>query len=338
VSLHQPASLPEVVVADDPEGNLDRWCERHRERIERALDGCGALLARGFHVPDAAAFAGFAVRHIRGLLPYTERSTPRREVAARVYTSTEYPADQEIALHNEFSYALRWPLRICFYCERPAASGGETSLAAARLVYREISPAVRERFERHGVMYVRRYGWGVDLPWQEAFGTTDRAVVEAYCARNRIAFEWVDRTRLITRQVRRATAVHPRTGERLWFNQAHLFHHSNLPPETRAGLRRLFGDELPREARYGDGTAIADEELAHVRAALAKSTVLVPWRAGDVLLLDNMLVHHGRRPFGGARRILVAMGDVAGEPEHDRPVEPMDFGNAPRARLDGAGS
>jgi alpha-ketoglutarate-dependent taurine dioxygenase len=32
------------------------------------------------------------------------------------------------------------------------------------------------------------------------------------------------------------------------------------------------------------------------------------WERGDVLLLDNYLVAHGRNPYEGPRKILVAMG------------------------------
>jgi len=35
----------------------------------------------------------------------------------------------------------------------------------------------------------------------------------------------------------------------------------------------------------------------------------VDWRTGDVLLVDNVLLAHGRRPFTGDRRVLVAMSD-----------------------------
>ena len=33
----------------------------------------------------------------------------------------------------------------------------------------------------------------------------------------------------------------------------------------------------------------------------------VPWRAGDVALIDNYLVMHGRRPFEGSRRVLASL-------------------------------
>jgi hypothetical protein len=35
--------------------------------------------------------------------------------------------------------------------------------------------------------------------------------------------------------------------------------------------------------------------------------VALPWKQRDVLLLDNVLVAHGRRSFKGPRNILVAM-------------------------------
>jgi alpha-ketoglutarate-dependent taurine dioxygenase len=35
--------------------------------------------------------------------------------------------------------------------------------------------------------------------------------------------------------------------------------------------------------------------------------VPVPWQAGDILVVDNMLACHGRMPFSGPRKILLAM-------------------------------
>ena len=37
------------------------------------------------------------------------------------------------------------------------------------------------------------------------------------------------------------------------------------------------------------------------------------WQAGDVMLVDNMLASHARRPFTGARRVLVSMGRMHSE-------------------------
>jgi len=94
----------------------------------------------------------------------------------------------------------------------------------------------------------------------------------------------------------------------VWMNQAHLFHVSNLEPRVRERLLRMCTEnELPRNTYYGDGTPIELDVLEHVREAFRSEEVAFPWQADDVLVVDNMLVSHGRRPFSGERRVLVAM-------------------------------
>jgi alpha-ketoglutarate-dependent taurine dioxygenase len=47
----------------------------------------------------------------------------------------------------------------------------------------------------------------------------------------------------------------------------------------------------------------------------------VQWSKGDVLMLDNITVAHGRQPFTGSRRILVAMADPSSPTlAHDEPL------------------
>jgi alpha-ketoglutarate-dependent taurine dioxygenase len=160
-------------------------------------------------------------------------------------------------------------------------------------------------------MYVRNYGEGVDMTWQDAFQTDDRAQVEEYCRRSHTSFDWKGGDRLRTRQVRQAVATHPSVGEQVWFNHAHMFHVSNLQPAVRESLLAEFADdELPRNAFYGDGTRIEDSVLDEIRAIYRETAVTFQWREGDVLLLDNFLTSHGREPFAGTRRIVVAMAEL----------------------------
>jgi hypothetical protein len=101
---------------------------------------------------------------------------------------------------------------------------------------------------------------------------------------------------------------HPISGDEVWFNQAHLWHVSALGERKQlALLRTMREDELPQHAFHGDGSPIDPSDLAAVRAAYAGCEIAFPWRAGDLLLLDNVLVAHGRRPFKGKRRLLTAM-------------------------------
>ncbi len=240
------------------------------------------------------------------MVEYTYRSTPRTRLEGRVYTSTEYPPGQSIPLHNENAYARQWPTRICFWCVQPADQGGATPVADSRLVYRRLDPELRERFAAREVLYVRNYG-GLDLSWQDVFQTRERAEVESFCRAAGITCEW-SADGLRTRQRCQAVARHPRTGEMVWFNQAHLFHVSALDAPTRASILELLPEErFPRHAYYGDGAPIEEQALEHVRAVYREAAVSEPWQAGDLLLLDNMLMAHGREPYSGPRRVLVGM-------------------------------
>ncbi|MEY9895791.1 alpha-ketoglutarate-dependent taurine dioxygenase [Catenulispora sp. MAP12-49] len=110
---------------------------------------------RGFQPLDAGGLADLATALGGELLDYTNRSTPRSRVTGRVFTSTEYPPDQTIPLHNENAYSDVWPRTLFFDCLVAAAQGGETPLADSARVYDRVPTRIRERFERGGVMYVR---------------------------------------------------------------------------------------------------------------------------------------------------------------------------------------
>jgi alpha-ketoglutarate-dependent taurine dioxygenase len=290
---------------------LTRWLGDRRTQTRADLDRYGAVLFRGFAVPDADAFGAAARAISPELLDYLERAAPRTEVADGVFTSTEFAADQWIPLHHEMSYSHNWPWLVYFYCDVPAACGGATPLASERAVFGRIPAEIRERFQRGGVRYVRNFGAELDLPWQEVFQTADRSVVEAYCRQSGTDFEWTGSDGLRTSAVRQAVARHPRTGERVWFNHAHLFHMSNMPPEVAEALLSDVGEHgLPRNAFYGDGEPIPNEVITLIGDLYRDAAVSFPWHRGDVLVVDNYLAVHGREPFTGDRRILVAMSDL----------------------------
>jgi alpha-ketoglutarate-dependent taurine dioxygenase len=310
-ALFGDEGLARRIDADGSQLELLAWFDAERARLDRLLSTHGAVLLRGFRGAGIDSFNTLVGRLGRPLR-YTFRSTPRSQLADAVYTSTEYPASEWIPQHNENAYASSWPQRLAFHCVIAPASGGATPLADSRRVYQALDPEVRARFAERGVMYVRNFGRGVDLSWQEAFQTSDRAEVDRYCAGAGIVAEWQADGGLRTRNVCPAMRLHPVSGEPVWFNQAHLFHVSALAPELARQLLDSFGaDGVPRNAFYGDGSPIEDDALAAIRAAYAAHTRAFPWQVGDVLLVDNMLCTHGREPFEGARRIVVGMADAS---------------------------
>jgi hypothetical protein len=200
-------------------------------------------------------------------------------------------------------------MNLSFYCAQPASSGGETPLADMLRVTERIGPSLVERFRRRGVRYVRNYSTKIDLPWIEVFQTEDRAYVERFCRENDIELTWGADDELRTIQVCQAMATHPILGVEVWFNQAHLFHVSGLGPEMEATMMEVFGlEKLPRNVFYGDGEAIDSADIRQIGGCFASEAVMFSWKQGDILLVDNMQVAHGRQSYTGSRRVLVTMG------------------------------
>ncbi|MBQ0896938.1 TauD/TfdA family dioxygenase [Micromonospora sp. U56] len=302
------ATLPVVVENDGTP--LTELIDRRRTELRATLAAHGGLLFRGFDVGGVDGFDR-VVRAFSGEpLTYTERSSPRHAIKGRVYTSTDYPPDEEIFLHNENSYQAGWPLTLFFYCISPPDTLGATPLADVRRVYAEIDPAVREEFVRRRWMLVRNFHADFGARWQDVFGTDDRAEVEAYAAANRIRLEWVGADGLRTRAVRDVVHHRPGSDTPRWFNHATFFHVSTLPRDYQEGLLDMFGaDGLPANTYYGDGGEIPADVLDHLRAAYRAASVRFDYRRDDVLVVDNMTAAHGREPFTGARRIAVAMAE-----------------------------
>ena len=309
--LRLEAGFPLRVQPGQPGASLVSEFEALRNVVDRSLERDGAILFSGFAPEGVEGFQRFAASFGHPLLNYEFGSTPRSQVDGKgVYTSTEYPAHRSIPLHNEQAYTTEWPMRIFFYCAKAAVSGGETPIADSRRVFQRINPALRKRFEEKHLMYVRNYGNGLDLAWQQVFNTDRHSDVETYCRTRGIQCDWNEDGDLRTRQVVQGVAQHPRSKDWVWFNQAHLFHLSNLDEDMQEILLDTVGEEgLPRNVYYGDGSPLEADALAEIRGVLGECEVVFPWQTGDVLMLDNMLTAHSRKPFSGERKVVVAMAE-----------------------------
>jgi len=306
---HGTAWTPhEITGASTGEPDLVSWLAAlGPDRLTALLTERRALLFRGFGVTAESVEA--VLEHlVPGRLPYVHGNSPRTKVGGNLYTSTEYPRQYTISMHNEMAYAHRWPARLAFFCETAAERGGATPVLDGELWLTALDAEVREAFAG-GLCYIQNLhdGFGFGKSWQETFETDDRAVVEKFLGESRAEWQWGPDGLRIT-QRRAATVRHPITGAEVWFNQADQFHPAGLGDQTAAELYEILEpEEFPQYVTFADGSPIPDAYVEHIQRRGLDLAVDVPWRRGDLLLIDNVLVAHGRRPFEGERRVLVAM-------------------------------
>jgi alpha-ketoglutarate-dependent taurine dioxygenase len=303
--------LPLVMRPSRAGVDLADWANANRELVTAKRLEHGAILFRGFGLGGATDFeaaAGALAQELYG--DYGD--LPREAASEKIFSSTPYPNDEMIHFHNESSHMARWPMQIFFFSATVAPVGGATPILDCRSILDDIDASVVEEFDAKGLQYVRNFADGVDVPWQTFFGTDDPAEVERHCEESGTTAEWLrDGAQLRIRQQAVAVARHPRTDDRVWFNQVLLHHPFGVPAATRASLLELFdADDLPRNVYFGDGSPIPDSVMEHLYDTYMTHRVEFAWEQGDVLMLDNMLTAHGRMPFEGPRKILVAMAEI----------------------------
>ncbi|MEU5219889.1 TauD/TfdA family dioxygenase [Streptomyces sp. NPDC020807] len=268
-----------------------------------------ALVFRDFDVPEEDVETVMDLL-LPNRLGYLHGTSPRTQLGGNLYTSTEYPQHMTIAMHSELSYSHQWPERLFFYCATTPGGGGATPVADGARWLAALDAEVREAFAG-GIRYTQNLhdGMGLGRSWRQTFETDDRDEVEAFLKAGEFTWHWdADGGLRMTSPVRPATVRHPVTGTEVWFNQADHFHPAALGDETARELAQILPpEELPQSVTFADGSPIPDAYILHIHDRGLETAVDVDWRKGDLMVIDNVATAHGRRPYTGDRRVLVAM-------------------------------
>lgn len=314
----QPMALPEAerrarlppLLRADAANDAPRWAARNREALLAAVAETGAVVVRGLGLRDAATVEAVC-RQLGKPMIEREAFAARRRLSDVLYSSSHWPPNQPMCMHHEQSYALEFPSLMLFACTTAPADGGATTVADSAAVLRALPRELVERFERTGWLLIRNYNGEIGASIADAFGTDDRGAVEDYCRANAIAFEWPPDGGLRTRQFRSAVVRHPRSGLRCWFNQIAFLSSWTLDPELREYLVDSYGEDgLPFDTRFGNGDPLDADTVQTINAVYDSHTVRDGWQSGDLMLVDNIRMAHGREPYAGPREILVAMADA----------------------------
>ncbi|MBC9912779.1 TauD/TfdA family dioxygenase [Chitinophaga varians] len=311
--------LPLLVTPAGENVDLAAWISTHKEQFEEELVKHGGILFRGFGVDTVEKFSQFTKCFNTDPLPYMFRSSPRSELnenIRNIYTSTIYPNERTINMHNESSYSRVWGRKIVFCCLVPAQEGGETPIADSRRVLADISPALVAKFRAKGVKYRRNLFPDLGMPWQEVFQTNDIEVAKEICHKNKISYEFPEQDQMIIEWTKPAVYNHPVSGDETWFNHVYFFNKYSRYEEL--GLEAddfLPSEYLTSDTFFGDGTEISFEEYQEIGNAYKKNLVVFPYQKGDIIFLDNMLAAHGRNPYKGDRTIATAIMEAAYDTE-----------------------
>ena len=315
---------PKANSVEAPLNEIVSWLREQRTSLEIEFQSTGGILLRGFKAIEGAEAFEAIIAAFSSQVATDEGSTsPRTTVLNQVYTSTDTPAYVPIELHQERSFHWQFPDKIAFFCDVAPNKGGETPIADMRAVFKALPPELIERFQAKGVRLRRRLpnvnitGNKAVRTWQETFGTNSRSEVESLAAKLNWELNWSRFYLEVDNCVRPPSITHQVTGEQVWFNQVHVLHKSNLSYWANhykslklkciAALAPVIEQFYYYHHTYGDNSEIALTDLEQIRQTVASQKITFPWQKGDVLLLDNILMAHGRNRFEGARRILVGL-------------------------------
>lgn len=167
------------------------------------------------------------------------------------------------------------------------------------------------RFRACGWLLERNFRPHFGLSWSSALAVSNPDEAEKICTSRVIGVTWESDGALHITQRRSAIVRHPMTGAECWFNDVGFFSQWSVDAEERQVLLSAFGDRgIPFNARFGDGEPISEEAWRSVLDGYDAVVRRVPWRAGDLLLVDNVLCAHGREPYTGDWELAVAPAET----------------------------
>jgi len=298
---------------DTKEGYIQayQWLSQNSQLLFDMLSQVPAILFRSFDIFEPAQFEQFVGR-TSGELYGGYGDLPKNETGKDIYKSTQYPNNMPILFHNESSHLNCWPRFQWFFCVTPSPVGGATPIVDCRSMYQQLSDETRELIEAKGLLYVRSFIPAFDVSWQNFFKTDSLDEVKEKCAREGIQVNVLDNGVVQTRAHCPGVISVGEKRTKSFFNQIQLHHPYWLEKVVRETIEEMVGKEcFPRNVLFGDGSEIPEYILAEISVLYDRNAVRFNWQAGDMLMVDNTLVAHGRDTFEGNRKIVVAMSHIS---------------------------
>jgi alpha-ketoglutarate-dependent taurine dioxygenase len=273
--------LPENVGSIIINANNGSIFDLDKESIINLYRHQGAVLFRGFEA-DVETFTQFSNGLSADFIDYTGGVFNRQVINGDSTVLTVNDFKNEIKLHGEMYYQKNIPLMLWFFCAKPPLQDGETILCDGKRFFDELSDSLKDLFARKRLKY---RGYLNKEGWQKRYKTDDLNEVKEICKSNDTQLE-VNADESINLSYI-CPAIYPsRTGE---FT---VFIGSLLPAKAIN----------PDAVCFDDGTKIGTDILSELNEIADKITAEIKWRKGDILMVDNTRIMHGRRAFADEER------------------------------------
>lgn len=196
----------------------------------------------------------------------------------------------KLPLHGEMFYTKSRPTLLWFYCVAPPLEDGETTVCDGVQVYQQLSEATKNLFKTKRLKYIRHYA---DGEWQGRFQTDDLSELAKFCRESDLNLKIDKGTQAITTEY-----VYPAIVKTRWGGQE-AFLNSILIVEWQEAAGKT--DSI---VRLEDNSRIPDDVLLELQEVTERLTYLISWQRGDILMIDNTRMLHGRRAFSDQQREL----------------------------------
>lgn len=303
-------ALPGVLVPsfDAPASSPLLWLREMAEAIRGQMLVHGAVLVHGLRVSGTESLA--EVRDALDIASHTptEVFNSRQNFGNGILSPISWPHDRPICPFQESSFSKTFPSTVLTACITPPDGGGQAHLSDARRIAEHLPAQLADRIRKDGWIMTRAFHDGFGISWRDAFSVADHAELDMVLEAEGIKSEWLPDGALHTVRHQRAFIDHPTTGEECWFNQISFLNAGSLDPTERRVLARSFGEHLPMNTYFGDGSPLSDEDLTAIYYAYALAKTDAPWHRGDLLIADNIIMAQGRSAYAGSCEFLIALG------------------------------
>ena len=251
------------------------------DKIISLFKSYGVLLFRGFE-NSVDTFTEFTNSLSKNFSDYTGGVFNRRVINGDATVLSVNDFNDEIKLHGEMYYQQDIPLMLWFFCVHPVLKDGETILCDGRQLFNQLPSSIKELFSNKKLKFVSYLN---KEKWQKQYKTDDLRVVEQTCRSNNMQLQVKEDESIEIQYI--CPAVHP----------------------SRCGKYRVFINSLlpakhiaPDKVRFDDDSEIPDDLVSEINEIAEKITTEVSWEKGDILMVDNTIIMHGRRAFSDNKR------------------------------------